>query len=554
MRSNSYLLTVLMVFSTVSTGLAQFQHPVLWERVLGGLKDEGGVLSLSSGFAEIKDILAIDNANNIYIILGSLSGIGGDKTTVHCGNVNQPDYWLVKLDPAGNLLWEKNIGGQNLDMPNSLLLDEARSCMYVVGTSKSPPSCSKTDTTKGKEDIWIAKLDWNGMVIWDKSYGGLEVESPRSAVLTSNGDLFCVGSSTSYLAGGGNIPSTGWTAMADMWGFMIDSSGAILWNRWIGTDTGWDYIFDTDYRNGKILLTGYTNAWQNGTRDVTSASHGLDDGWVLMLDTTGFRLWDKTLGSTKLDRFYAGVIDESGNSYITGFVDGQAQNGDVTDSLRGWSDIWLLKLDENGNTIYNKILGGDSNDTGGHIAIDGDYLYLLSSSQSDVNDQKSETRIEGYDDWIVVLDTGLNIIWDETVGIIGQELNYSRFCPSSDSGLILAKFVRDTSGGDFTLQCWDTINHTSDLWLMKFAPVTPTGLSVAEKETSLHCFPNPASTVLELGQLEQGSVVLYSMQGQLMRSWMVIPEDSRLTLPMETYPEGMYMVRNGKRQCRVVKM
>ncbi len=502
----------------------------------------------------LNKMLSIDNAGNIYVLSGSMSGIGGDKTTAHCGNINQRDYWLVKMDPYGNILWERNIGGQNLDMPNSILLDEARSCMYLVGCSKSPPSCNKTDTTKGKEDILIVKLDWNGNIIWDKSYGGLEVEYPRTAVLTANGDLFCVGSSTSYLAGGGNIPSTGLTAMADMWGFMIDSSGAIIWNRWIGTDAGWDYINDAYYRNGKILLTGYTNAWQNGTRDVSMASHGIDDGWVLMLDTTGVRVWDRTLGSTKLEVFYAGVIDEWGNSYITGTIDGQAQNGDITDSLRGGMDIWLLKLDPLGNILQNKIFGGDSSDQGYRIALYDQHLYLLTISMSSANDQKTEPRIDGNDEWLLVVDTVFNIIWDETIGLVSQEGGTSHIYLSPDSGLVLAKFVVNTSGGDFTLQCWDTINHTNDLWLMKFAPVTTTGLSVAEKETSLHCFPNPVRSVLEFGPLEKGSVELYSMQGQLMRSWMVKPEDNRLTLPMETYPEGMYMVRNGKRQCRVVKM
>lgn len=550
--------TITILFVMVCSATAQNLTNIDWQRVLGGLNHEYVTEVFNSGGAYRDKVLAQDDSSNIYLLTGSMSGIGGDKNSAHIGNSIKPDYWLVKMDADGTVLWEKNYGGQNMDIPVSILVDTLRRFIYLVGASKSPVSGQKTQPVIGKEDVWVLKLDWDGNIIWDRVYGGPEEDSPSAAVVMANGNLMIACFSLSYM-GGGDITQTGWQYAANTWLFTIDQAGSIVWNRWLGNDYSNEFILSINIVGDNLLLCGRTSAVNvSSNRDVSNPVHGgnssYPDGWVVLLDTNGVNLWNRTLGSSSDEYFLSSAIVTEGNYYLAGSTFTSSNNGDVIDSIRGRGDGWIVKLDSVGNVIGNKILGGDSTDGILSISVKGNNIYCLLYTNSVINDQILDQVIDGYDSWMVVLDTSLNMIWSKRFGLLGNDNRYGNILAISDSELIYAGMVTSQSGGDFTLNCWDTTNNTTDWWIVKFAPsLTTSVFETTSPLKSSSCFPNPASDNILFEVNSKAELFITDATGRIIRRMRNETTERKVTVNIANLSPGFYIISNGKEFCKFMK-
>ena len=555
------LQTITVLFVMVCSSTAQNLNNVAWQRVLGGFNGEYIGESFNSGGSGSDKVLAQDDSLNIYLLTGSLSGIGGDKNSTHVGNIVKPDYWLVKMDATGNILWEKNYGGQNMDIPVSLLVDTLRRFIYLVGVSKSPVSGQKTQPVIGKEDIWILKLDWEGNIIWDRVYGGPEEDAPQAAVIMSNGNLMLACFSLSYL-GGGNISYTGWQYASNTWILTIDQNGIIIWDRWLGNDYSNDDISAMISNGNNVVLCGSTRAFNGSSiRDVTTGVHwaggtsGYDyDGWVVMLDTNGINLWNKTLGSNDFEAFETCAKGIDGCFYFGGITNTASNNGDVQDSLRGIGDSWVVKLDSLGNLLQDKTLGGLSGEILRNMSANGQYVYCGIHSNSDVNDQILDSIVDGYDTWLIALDTALDIKWSKRFGVLGYDSYHFGLLAVSDSELIYAGLVTPQSGGDFTLNCWDTINNNPDWWLVKFAPSISTSVlePVSPLKNSL-CYPNPASDNILFEVNSKAELFITDATGRIIRRMRNETTERKVLVNIQSLSSGFYIISNGIEFCKFMK-
>src|SRR5690606_23431496 len=118
------------------------------------------------------------------------SGISGDKTEASNG---QRDYWALKLDGNGAIVWQNSIGGSLIDRPQAAFQTNDGNYL-IAGFSNSPVSGDKSEPSRGgNSDSWIVKLDTNGSVIWDKTFGGNDSDVLRDIIQTSD---------NGYLVGG----------------------------------------------------------------------------------------------------------------------------------------------------------------------------------------------------------------------------------------------------------------------------------------------------------------------------------------------------------------
>ncbi|MEX0811408.1 MAG: T9SS type A sorting domain-containing protein [Chitinophagales bacterium] len=159
---------------------------IQWQKTIGG--------------AQSDRIHAIEESSNNgeYIIAGSSkSGISGDKTEAHIG---QFDYWVVKLDISGNIQWQKTIGGSDFDALTTVNECD-NSDVLIGGKSRSPVSGSKTMNTKGSNDYWLVKLDTSGNIVWQSVIGGNSWDNLSSVSLTNDGGYFLAGTSQSLISG-----------------------------------------------------------------------------------------------------------------------------------------------------------------------------------------------------------------------------------------------------------------------------------------------------------------------------------------------------------------
>ncbi|HZV13251.1 MAG TPA: hypothetical protein VFA55_08550, partial [Candidatus Kapabacteria bacterium] len=234
-----------------------------WEKCYGGTYDDFG-----------EDIIPTSDGG--YIVAGvSNSKDDGDVTGHHGGNNNIPDYWIVKIDSIGKIQWEKSLGGSDFDMAQKIL-QTADGGYIVVGYSQSIDG----DVTgnHGGKDYWIIKLDANGNIQWEKSYGGTGDDWAISISLTNDGGYVVAGESNSNDGdvtgnhGGSN----------DCWIIKLDSVGTLQWQKCYG-GTGGDVAVSISPTsdNGYIFL-GYTNS-NDGDVTGNHSSNQNVDYWVVKL-------------------------------------------------------------------------------------------------------------------------------------------------------------------------------------------------------------------------------------------------------------------------------
>jgi hypothetical protein len=160
------------------------------------------------------------------------------------------DIWVVKTFADGVLDWEKSFGGSGIEIAFDVIETEDNNFMLVGDTRSSDRDVSNP---RGNADIWIIKFDVEGNLIWEKTYGGPEFESGRSIIAIGNNDYFITSSSRSST----DQVETNYGSN-DVWGVIIDGNGDIKWQKTIG-GSGLDFGNDAAINSSKeIFVVGST--------------------------------------------------------------------------------------------------------------------------------------------------------------------------------------------------------------------------------------------------------------------------------------------------------
>ena len=298
----------------------------------GWAKNMGGT-NLDSGYA-----MAIDGGGNVYTT-GIFSGTADFDPGAGIHNltsVGSYDIFISKLDVNGNFVWAKSMGGTGYDLGGAIAVDVSGN-LYITGSFSgtadfNPGIGTYNLTSAGESDIFINKLDSNGNFIGRKSSAGLVMNSSRAVAVDSNGNLLITGYFSDVVdfdpgVGMANYNSTGGT---DIFLSKLDSSGNFIWTKAVGgtgDDYGEDIAIDS---NGNIHITGYFVSTVDfdpgiGVVNLTSAgSLGETDIFVSKLDTNGNLLWAKGMGGSIFDYGYEIVVSGNGSVYTTGLFSGTA--------------------------------------------------------------------------------------------------------------------------------------------------------------------------------------------------------------------------------------
>ena len=215
---------------------------VIWDRTIGGDQDD---------FAE--DIFA--TSDNGFIVTGSSdSDVSGNKTQ---DNNGVTDYWIIKLNSSGSIQWQQSIGGSGTNAASSIVQNSDGDYL-VGGFSTSGISGDKTEVSRGGFDYWVLKLDSSGDIIWDKTIGGNNDDFFRTLNTTSYGGVFIGGYTTSGLSGDKTENSVG--GSFDMWGVKLASDGSFQWDETLG-GTGFDFLYTSlENSEGNLILAGLSTS------------------------------------------------------------------------------------------------------------------------------------------------------------------------------------------------------------------------------------------------------------------------------------------------------
>jgi len=295
------LLIILIASHNLQATFAQQVAPeIMWDKTFGGSGNDKGYWISSApdgGFA----------------IVGTTS----DAWT------GEEYLWVSKLDASGNPLWVQTLGEGKLN--------EAQ--MIVPTPDGGYAVAGYIDTKRTNSlDFWVLKLDANGNLMWDKTFGGGGRELASSIILTPDGGYAVIG----------DTESRGYQEK-DIWLLKLGSNGNLLWDKIFGgneSDNAYSIALTLD---GGFAIAGYTDSKGAGGRDV----------WVLKLDANGNLLWDKTFGGNS-DEWANSIVSTPDGSYIVaGYTDSKGAGG---------GEFWVLKLDASGNLLWDKTFGGSGDE------------------------------------------------------------------------------------------------------------------------------------------------------------------------------------------------
>jgi PKD repeat protein len=279
-----------------------------------------------------------------YILSGySLSGIGGDKTQPSHGGW---DFWVIKIDSIGIIQWDRGFGGDSSDI--SVSVQQTSDMGYILGGfSKSGISGDKTQPTQGGTDFWIVKTDSLGNILWNKDFGGDAIDCLYSIRQTNDEGYILGGISYSGISGDKTEPN--WDMIgnsSDFWIVKTDSMGNKIWDRDFGGVDGEDEFANISQTTDKgYLLSG--NSYSNISGNKTENNMAGEQTWILKTDSFGNYQWDKTLHTNTIGDDEIGLaIQANDGCYLMANCTQGGIAGDKTQASRGNTDFWIIKFCE----------------------------------------------------------------------------------------------------------------------------------------------------------------------------------------------------------------
>jgi hypothetical protein len=329
-------------------------------------------------------------------------------------------YCLVIFNSSfsQDILWERSYGGKHAEF----LYDAIPTPDYgflLAGSSISNKNGNKSEANKGDLDYWVWKMDEKGTAEWQKSFGGNGVDLLQSVRITTDGGFILAGTSSSNLSADKKEACKG---QEDFWIIKLDAKGKELWQRTIGGSGQEKLLSIAQTKDGGFILggTSSSNASEPDEKGIVDKygksedSRGSLDYWVVKLDTKGEIQWQKTLGGKYVDELKSieQTLDEG---YILGGYSNSPESGDKAQGNYGLGDYWIVKLDKEGNQLWQQTLGGDKDDNLFTLSQTKDGGFILGgNSNSGATNSKSKTNKNGTDFWVLKLDKIGTIEWQET--------------------------------------------------------------------------------------------------------------------------------------------
>jgi hypothetical protein len=248
------------------------------------------------------------------------------------------DVYLVKTNSSGDTLWTRTYGGRSDDYGYSV--QQTSDGGYIVaGTTYSFGA--------GGYDIYLIKTDASGDTLWTRTYGGANDDEGYSVQQTLDSGYIVAGYTISFGAGS-----------ADVYFIKTDASGDTLWTRTYG-GTKWDEGLSAQQTSdGGYITTGWTFSFDDTLGNV----------YLIKTDAAGDTLWTRTYGGTGLDHGYS-VQQTSDGGYIVA--------GGTYSYGAGNNDVYLIKTDASGDTLWTRTYGGTEHDESYSVRQTSDRGYIL---------------------------------------------------------------------------------------------------------------------------------------------------------------------------------
>jgi hypothetical protein len=543
-----------------------------WAKLAGG-DDEcygTGILTDRKGNIFVAGSFESSNLNFGSIVLTNIDlNIGIPPPYVE-------DVFLAKYDTSGNIIWAKRDGGKGGEYCFGIAKD-FNDNIYLTGGFDSDTAVFgsfklvNSYISGGSEDIFLAKYDSNGNIIWAKNFGGKNFEAGQSVSTDLSGNIYVSGwfgdtvqfGSTTLI---GQAPGGIYGQSA----FLIkcDSNGTVLWAKQSDMDpkagnfSAVSTSVTTDL-NENVLITGYfysDTITFSGLRLINSDTSFSRDIFVVKYDTNGNIIWAKKSGGKQEDYAQGITIDEKNNVLLTGGSSSDtAYFGNYLienkANVNSYTNAFIAKYDTSGNAIWVKESLGKGYTCGNGISSTNNNIYITGYFTTDtllfdshfITDDtlgRNNAFVAKYNSDGIAL-WALNSKGKEQIG------NAIYSFPNDSSVYITGYFLNDTSTFGNKLLIDTNSNHNQDVFVAKISSrstdTSTIKMNTLELPLPLSCssiYPNPFITetkILADKKFTDATLTLYDILGQEIKTMKNISAES-IQLERENLQSGIYIL------------
>jgi len=322
----------------------------------------------------------LETSDHGYIIVGTTRSFSNDTT----------DIYVIRTDKVGDTLWTKTYGGNLWD--SGVAIQHVSDGGYIIAAASN-------SIDPGNYDIYLIKINTSGETLWTKSVGGQATDYAHSLQTTSDGGYVVLAHTLSF--GNGSM---------DFYLLKFDQKGDTLWTKtYGGAQSDWGSTVQQT-RDGGFILVGDTKSFDDSNGDV----------YLIKTDVNGDILWTKTYGGGDYDRGYH-VIQTNDNGYIIAGVTKSFGAGDY--------DLYIIKTDAAGDTLWTKTLGGTRSDGAYFVQQTTDGGYIIAGNVVSIGFGASDA-------YLVKLNSAGITLWTRFFGGIKNDV---------------ASCVRQTADGGFVI-------------------------------------------------------------------------------------------------------
>ncbi len=513
---------------------------------------------------------------------------GDKKDACRGGN----DYWIIKLNAKGVEEWQVTLGGIGQD--DLLAVLPTRDGGYIAGgSSASDANGDKTEKSRGNMDYWIVKLDKDGHIQWQRTFGGKYADLLRALEVTSDGGYLLAGYSNSPADSEASLRGASrskpdknqdpWGAGGDYWILKLDQDGNIEWQNTLGGDKDEQLFSALQLQDGNYLVGGSSASGPSGNKSQTNRKGS--DIWLLKLDTIGNILWQQTYDIGNAD-FLASIVENDDATVLLGaYAKAESQSLSQDDT----GDYVAIKIDTKGDELWRKSVGSDGEDIlkkaietrdGGYVLAGtsdpekwavgsgGRQIQSQSQSQSQLSRKGksgkggvsvgNDGNLAGADRLQNEMDSTVNDARTQANDFIKDQTDGLGLNKEKDLGGLKLGGQLAPSGGPSVIPGDGSSNEETgpkkglkqsrdkkasygnrDFWVVKLKDKDK---KVKDKKT-IEAFPNPVveyTNVIVGFDFTKGSLSVYDLGGHQLQTFPI--NERTVPVNLAAYPEGIYII------------
>lgn len=529
----------LLLFAAIFTGILSSvvaQSPEwLWAKRAGNI-----------GYEYAKS-MAVDDFGNTYIAGYFAFDLALDNShTLY--SLGSSDIFVAKCDPDGNIIWAKSAGGTKGDIANAIAVDSLGNC-YVIGNFNSPSITFGSDTLNyvsgsvGSYDMFIAKFDIDGNVLWAKSAGGTGNDEALSVAIGRSGNPVVSGFfwSPAITFGATTLTHSG---DQDLYITKYDHDGNVLWSK-MGSGTGreWAYSITVDSLEN-CYVAGSMNSTTLTLGTVTLTKKANSDVCLIKYSPDGTIVWARNAGVSGDNHARSVATDRSGNIFMVGeFAGTSISFGTFTLINAGFKDIFAVKYSPDGTPLWANSSGGTKEDGAYSVATDNfGYCYVTGLFKSSAITIGSETLTnagtDNSDVFISEYTPDGNAVWAKSVGGAQNDQSYAIAVDTLRNFYVTGYFSSPTIIFDATTL---TNAGTLDIFYVKSSNSAISGINEMPNTITIPVYPNPANHEITVNVPLNAEIEIINIQGQSCKKFIKSTEENKLNI--EDLPAGIYFVK-----------